>query len=182
MLIAIYWIFFIIISPACLFRSWIDKEKTKTKRYISCIAEYFYIGINSIYTLLTVNANNYMYHYSDSVFGTPLFSLYYIPMILSVITIIIIWMNIIRNGIYIIKYYGKMLSISVEDKEFSGEEIRLIEEDIIVRDGEHILSPREDYILLPDSYRNNIKRGEASVNIRLFNDYSGFYKVNFTIK
>ena len=56
------------------------------------------------------------------------------------------------------------------------------EKDIVVKDGETILRPSVDYKIMPDSYRNNLKRGEASVDIRLYNDYSGFYKATYIIK
>lgn len=74
-----------------------------------------------------------------------------------------------------------MLFISVDDKKYSGEEIHLTEKDIIVMDGDYQLRPGIDYVLQPESYRNNVKRGMASVNIRLFSGYSGFYKVTFRI-
>ena len=55
-----------------------------------------------------------------------------------------------------------MLSISVSDKEYTGKEILLIEKEIIVMDGDYQLRPGIDYILYPESYRNNVKRGRRN--------------------
>lgn len=48
-------------------------------------------------------------------------------------------------------------------------------------DGDEIIKPGINYTILPENYRNNLKRGTASVNIRLYNGYMGVYKVTFRI-
>lgn len=142
--------------------------------------------VNAVFTYLIVHYAIIIYRDDIisflAIMASRIFWYIAIPLSAALVMIFFTWFYALYNLIYVIRYDGKMLSISICDQDYTGKEIRLCEKDIVVKDGETILRPSVDYKIMPDSYRNNLKRGEASVNIRLYNDYSGFYKATYIIK
>lgn len=176
-----YWIFFFIMGPIGLGLSIFDYNKADEKMYVGEYITVTYILINIVYSFITVLTYINASHMSDPIFGNASFFLYIIPLFISVVVIVITWIIIIHNLKYIYKNYGNMLSVTVDDQNYTGKEIYLTNEDLIVKDGDNVLKPGINYTIIPESYQNNIDIGTASVNIRLDGDYWGYNKVYFKI-
>lgn len=77
-------------------------------------------------------------------------------------------------------------SFKIPQQTYSGKEITLTEADLEVFIGKGAqrvdLEYGKDYIILPDSYRNNIRKGTAKVTIAGIGEYGGTREVSFTIK
>ena len=71
-------------------------------------------------------------------------------------------------------------SIKVVPKAYTGKEVRLSKEDIMIKLGKVIVSP-ESYEIDESSYVNNINKGKASVIIRGVNDFGSSKTISFTI-
>ena len=72
--------------------------------------------------------------------------------------------------------------VVVKSKQYTGKEITLTAEDFTtIRIGKTNLKEGVHYIIVADSYKNNIKQGTASVTIRGIGDYGGTKKVNYKI-
>ncbi|MCR4651383.1 MAG: hypothetical protein K5662_06470 [Lachnospiraceae bacterium] len=65
-------------------------------------------------------------------------------------------------------------------KEYKGEAVTLTVDEIILMDGKTQIST-DDYEIVPGSYRNNNKKGTASVTVRGINGYGGTKKITFKI-
>ena len=176
-----YFIYFFVINPIVLVASYLKARKAGQNMYVDAISTYLLIVLNMAFSVVQV----FVYRNTTT---APSYLIVYLADLsirfflgISITTTILTWFFVIFTVIYVIRNEGKMLFISVDDKKYSGEEIHLTEKDIIVMDGDYQLRPGIDYVLQPESYRNNVKRGMASVNIRLFSGYSGFYKVTFRI-
>lgn len=70
--------------------------------------------------------------------------------------------------------------VSVAKQYYTGSEIHLKKEDILVKAGSAVLQPT-DYEIEEDSYENHIEKGKASVVIRGTGSYGGSKKVTFQI-
>lgn len=76
--------------------------------------------------------------------------------------------------------FGKV-KITIPAQAYTGEEIVLKEEDILVKEGRDILTPDVDYEIVEGSYVNNRKKGRASVAIKGKGNYGGTKTVKFRI-
>ena len=71
--------------------------------------------------------------------------------------------------------------ITVAPQVYTGSEIQLQPADITVKLGKETLAFGEEYEIVPGSYRNNTKKGTASVTIRGVGKYGGEKTVKFKI-
>lgn len=72
-------------------------------------------------------------------------------------------------------------SVTIPKQTYTGQAITLNKEDIIVKiKGAPV--DQSQYEIIPDSYKNNVKKGTASVTIRGVDNYGGTKTVKFTIK
>lgn len=71
--------------------------------------------------------------------------------------------------------------VTVATQVYSGKEIILDKSQITVKVGRDILLPA-DYEILEDSYKNNVKKGTASVTIRGTGNYGGTKSIKFKIR
>lgn len=72
-------------------------------------------------------------------------------------------------------------SVSVEKKDYTGQPVMLTKPDITVKiKGKELAE--DQWEIVPDSYKNNVKKGTASVTIRGVNNYGGTKTVKFTIR
>lgn len=79
----------------------------------------------------------------------------------------------------------KGAKVKVAAKEYTGAEITLDAEDLVVTIGsgkKKVTLDSTMYEIIPDSYRNNVKTGKASVVIKGIGDYCGTKTVKFSIK
>ncbi len=76
--------------------------------------------------------------------------------------------------------FGKA-RITVAQQSFTGSAVTLKPEDITVKIGSNTLVYGRDFTIDPDSYRNNVKKGTASVTIKGMGDYGGTKTVKFKI-
>lgn len=76
----------------------------------------------------------------------------------------------------------KSAKISVESKIYTGEEITLEGKDITVKIGKDKLTYGKDYVILDNSYTNNLNKGTASVTIKGIGNYAGYKVVKYKIK
>lgn len=76
-------------------------------------------------------------------------------------------------------------SANVEVKTYTGKEIYLSDEDITLtigsKNNKKELHEGVDYIILNDTYKNNVKNGKATVTIKGINGYGGTKTLTFTI-
>lgn len=76
-------------------------------------------------------------------------------------------------------------SAQVKAKTYTGKEIYLSDEDITLTIGskkdKRLLREGVDYIILNDSYKNNVKKGKATVIIKGINGLGGTKNIVFTI-
>lgn len=85
---------------------------------------------------------------------------------------------------YRILYKGMDISkakVSAATKEYTGNEITLGEDDLVVKIGTAVLTYGIDYEIIEDSYTKNINKGTATVMIKGINDYGGVKTVKFKI-
>lgn len=72
-------------------------------------------------------------------------------------------------------------SVSIPKQTYTGQEITLDKSQITVKvKGKQV--DESQYEIVPNSYKNNVKKGTASVTIRGVNNYGGTKIVKFTIK
>lgn len=72
-------------------------------------------------------------------------------------------------------------SVSIQKQTYTGQEITLDKNQITVKvKGKQV--DESQYEIVPSSYKNNIKKGTASVTIRGVDNYGGTKTVKFTIK
>ncbi|MBQ6888731.1 MAG: glycoside hydrolase family 16 protein [Lachnospiraceae bacterium] len=72
--------------------------------------------------------------------------------------------------------------VTVKSKPYTGKAITLTPEDFTtIKVGDTKLVEGKHYVIVEDSYVNNINKGKASVIIRGVNNYGGEKKVTFTI-
>ena len=74
------------------------------------------------------------------------------------------------------------LKPKVIDKVYTGKEIKLEETDIIIKSGTIQLIYGQDFIVLEDTYKNNLNKGTASVTIKGVGNYAGVKTVKFKIR
>ena len=72
--------------------------------------------------------------------------------------------------------------IVVDSQIYTGEEIFLDKSQITVKIGQTELSYGTDYEIVENSYRNNLKKGTASVTIKGIGNYGGTKTVRFAIR
>ena len=73
------------------------------------------------------------------------------------------------------------LSIYIPKQKYNGKPICINEGDITVVCGESILKSKTDYYIKPNSYLNNIEKGEATLILVGKGEYEGEYMVPFII-
>ncbi|MCM1091149.1 MAG: hypothetical protein NC413_09910, partial [Muribaculum sp.] len=71
--------------------------------------------------------------------------------------------------------------ITIKPKAYTGGHVTLSEEDIRVTLGGETLTYGEDYTIVEGSYKNNVKKGSATVTIKGINNYGGSKTVKFKI-
>lgn len=71
--------------------------------------------------------------------------------------------------------------ITIQPKAYTGGRIMLSEEDIKVTLGGKTLTYGEDYTFVESSYKNNVKKGSATVIVKGLNNYGGSKTVKFKI-
>ncbi len=71
--------------------------------------------------------------------------------------------------------------ITIPAQTYTGREITLREEALVVKVGRETLNPGTDYEIVQDSYVNHIKKGTASVTVRGKGSYGGRKTVKFRI-
>ncbi|MBE5878758.1 MAG: hypothetical protein E7288_02130 [Lachnospiraceae bacterium] len=76
----------------------------------------------------------------------------------------------------------KSAKVSAESKIYTGEAITLSEKDITIKINNTKLSYGKDFIILEDSYTNNVNKGTATVTIKGVGNYAGSKTVSFKIK
>lgn len=73
-------------------------------------------------------------------------------------------------------------SVTIRAKVYTGKEISLTKEDFTkIKIGAADLTLGTDYVIVEDSYTNNIQKGKASVIIKGIGNYGGTKKVTFKI-
>lgn len=72
-------------------------------------------------------------------------------------------------------------TVSIAAQSYTGSEIKLAPEAITVKAGKTILEYGEDYVILEDSYQNNLRTGTAQVTIKGIGAYGGEKTVKFKI-
>ena len=73
-------------------------------------------------------------------------------------------------------------SVNIRAKAYTGYEIRLTEEDFTkIKIGSDNLTLGTDFVIVENSYTNNIQKGKASVTIKGIGNYGGTKKVTFKI-
>ena len=72
--------------------------------------------------------------------------------------------------------------ITVNAKPYTGKEVEIGKDDIKVMYKGTELIYKKDYDIIKDSYKNNIKKGKATVTIKGCGEYVGEKTVTFTIK
>ena len=73
-------------------------------------------------------------------------------------------------------------SVTIRAKVYTGREISLTKEDFTkIKIGAADLTLGTDYVIVEDSYTNNIQKGKASVIIKGIGNYGGTKKVTFKI-
>lgn len=83
--------------------------------------------------------------------------------------------RIVKQGISAAK-------VSVENQTYTGKAITITKDDIkSIKIGKTALTA-DDYEIVPNSYKNNIKKGTASVSIRGLGNYGGEKSITFKIK
>ena len=88
------------------------------------------------------------------------------------------------SAVYRILQSGTDISkakVTANAKEYTGKEVTLGGNDLIVRLGTTELVLGRDYEIVEDSYKKNINKGTASVIIRGINQYGGMKTVSFKI-
>ncbi len=75
----------------------------------------------------------------------------------------------------------KSAKIKIDAQVYTGSTVALDPEDITVKVGETELKYGEDYVIVEDSYKNNVKKGNASVTIKGIGNYGGEKTVKFKI-
>ena len=74
------------------------------------------------------------------------------------------------------------LSASIEPKEFTGEEIKLKKSDITWKQGgKTVVLSEEDFDIIESTYRNNIKKGKATVVVRGKGEWGCTQTISFKI-
>lgn len=72
-------------------------------------------------------------------------------------------------------------SVSVPKQTYTGQPVTLDKSDITVKvKGQPVAD--DQWEIVPDSYKNNVKKGTASVTIRGVDNYGGMKTIKFTIK
>ena len=102
-----------------------------------------------------------------------------------------IWVKVIGKG----NYTGELIEsyqikpgvitkakVKIGAKEYTGYPVYLEEKEITVKVGSDTLVPVQDYRIVENSYRNNIKKGTAQVTIEGVGNYGGTYTAKFAIK
>ena len=77
------------------------------------------------------------------------------------------------------KDIGKVTA-SVEPKTYTGRSVTLSDGDITFKSGKTVLKD-VTYIIDESSYKNNVKKGKATVIIKGTGEYGGTKKITFTI-
>ncbi len=78
-------------------------------------------------------------------------------------------------------------SYSIKSMEYTGFEITFVhtsdtfKEEFVIKDGSNTLEYGIDYIILEDTYKNNVKTGRATVKIKGIGKYCGTKTVGFKI-
>ncbi|MCM1112226.1 MAG: hypothetical protein NC399_03110, partial [Muribaculum sp.] len=71
--------------------------------------------------------------------------------------------------------------ITIKSKAYTGGHVVLGKEDIKVTLGGETLTYGEDYTVVEDSYKNNVKKGSATVTVKGINNYGGSKTAKFKI-
>ncbi len=72
-------------------------------------------------------------------------------------------------------------TIKVEPQSYTGKAVILEKDDLTVKIGKTDLVYGQDYVIVEDSYKNNVKKGTASVTIKGIGNYGGEKTVKFKI-
>jgi hypothetical protein len=106
----------------------------------------------------------------------------------------------VENKVYVVitgkgHYYGEIpvsyklkprdittIKAKVVDKIYTGEKITLSEKDISLKYGKIYLKYEKDFVVLHDSYSQNLNKGTASVKIKGIGNYAGTKTITFKIK
>ncbi len=72
--------------------------------------------------------------------------------------------------------------IDVASKTYTGKPITLTENEITLKMGETTLIPNTDYVIVKETYKDNINKGTASVTVKGIGNYGGTTQVTFKIK
>ena len=71
--------------------------------------------------------------------------------------------------------------VTIPAQIYTGKEITLDKNQITVKIGKDILAP-ENYKIVTDSYKNNVRKGTANVSIKGVGNYGGTKNAKFKIK
>ena len=90
--------------------------------------------------------------------------------------------KIFFNPIQVKSKKGLLLKREIYDKTYTSKAITLKPEDIVAKDKSGNVISNENYVIVEDSYKNNINAGTASVTIKGKTNYVGTKEVKFKIK
>ena len=104
----------------------------------------------------------------------------------------VIWVEAKGKGVYAdsstaVSYVIKKASIAkakvkIDAQAYTSMEVTLDYDDISVKVAGQELTGGKDYIIISDSYKNNIRKGKATVQIQgIGENYGGTKTVNYTI-
>lgn len=75
----------------------------------------------------------------------------------------------------------KKVSVKIRSQVYNGKEITLSADDIVVKHDGNTLEMGKDFIILEDSYKNNIQKGTAKVTVMGIGEYAGMKEVSYKI-